>query len=509
MSARAASRRAPKASPAAVEATPTRLLPALDELADPRGPFLIPLLLLLIARIVTWYLIPVSAEDAYITYRFARNFAVGNGLVYNPGTHVFGFTSIPWTLWSALGIWLVHDPVPWTRAWTVLADVSTLVLMGHMLKRHASSRAAWCFTFFFACWPYFSAVAVSGMESSVFLASIVWAAALIGARNPAAGPALALVALMRPEGVAAALVLSLWARWRDRLIAAGIVIAALAAIWAYYGTIVPQSLTAKRETYGIGGPWTGRYWWEWIVPIVFARFPATGETSALVAFVILAGPAFALGLAALWRERRTPLAAAVAGGLVVWGGYTALGVTYFWWYFLVPFVAVTAAVTVGLPRLLNGRIVLISAALFVVSFWSAAQQLYRGRAREESVKFGAVASFLTDHARRGDSVMLEPIGIIGYFCPLRVIDEVGLVSPEVARRRQQGPGWYTDIVRKERPNWLVLRNRTLRTGAAFAGQGMPFRDAADRAALLRAYEPAGFGDEKGDDAALIVLRRHN
>ena len=40
-------------------------------------------------------------------------------------------------------------------------------------KRGRSPRAAaWCFAFFFALWPYFSAVAVSGMETSVMLALI-------------------------------------------------------------------------------------------------------------------------------------------------------------------------------------------------------------------------------------------------------------------------------------------------------------------------------------------------
>jgi hypothetical protein len=38
--------------------------------------------------------------------------------------------------------------------------------------------AAWCFAGFFALWPYFSAVTVSGMESPLMLALIALGAAL-------------------------------------------------------------------------------------------------------------------------------------------------------------------------------------------------------------------------------------------------------------------------------------------------------------------------------------------
>src|SRR5437773_10059086 len=85
--------------------------------------------------------------------------------------------------------------------------------------------------------------------------------------------------------------------------------------------------------------------------------------------------------------------------------------------------------------------------------------------------FGTMAGELRDRCRPGDTVLLEPIGMIGFACPVIVIDETGLVSPEVARRRLEGPGWYTDVVAARRPKWLLVRRGVLESQNAFAGTG--------------------------------------
>lgn len=100
------------ASATAPAATPSTALPWLDV----RGPFLVPALLLLATRLWMARLIPVAAEDAYITFRYSWNFAHGLGAVFNPGERVFGFTSAPWMAWVALGLRLGQDPVLWTRS---------------------------------------------------------------------------------------------------------------------------------------------------------------------------------------------------------------------------------------------------------------------------------------------------------------------------------------------------------------------------------------------------------
>src|SRR5438552_16124392 len=45
-----------------------------------------------------------TSDDAYISFRYARNLVDGLGLVYNAGERVEGYSNFLWTLWSALGL---------------------------------------------------------------------------------------------------------------------------------------------------------------------------------------------------------------------------------------------------------------------------------------------------------------------------------------------------------------------------------------------------------------------
>jgi hypothetical protein len=483
------------------------MFPSLAKLTDPRAPYLIPLLLLLATRIAAWIAIGGGAEDAYITYRYAHHLAAGNGLVYNPGERVMGFSSPLWTVWNAVGFWVVHDPLLWSRATSLAADVVTLLALGRLLAGTCSSAAAWCFGAFFAAWPYYPAVAVSGMESSLMLAWIALGAAAIATDSPLGGPVLGALALTRPEGLVSAAVLAWGLPWRRRAVALGIAALGFIALWLAFGTVVPQSLTAKASIYGAPGPWAGRYWWDWLLPFALGHRSRVGDTALLTLLSVVLAPAAVLGARELWRVRRSALALAAAAALVVWLGYAAIGVGYFWWYLGVPLAGCALLAAAGFPKISRGPALYVSAALAIAGAWGPAYSLYEGRWREERATFGNAASYLSTHARPGEKVFLEPIGLIGYQAPLRVIDEIGLVSPQVAARRRQGPGWYADIVAAERPDWLVLRYAVMRTGEAFAGAGAPFRSGAERDSTLARYELAARNEENVRDATLMILHR--
>ena len=477
------------------------------ELFTPREPWLLPLLVMVVARVLLWGQIPYAGEDAYITFRYAKQLAGGNGLVFNPGERVFGFSSPLWTLWVALGHVVDANPVIWTRVTTLATDAVAVILMAGLLRRHASAAAAWCFALFYAGWPYVAAVGLSGMENSTLFTAIVVAAVLAERRHPLAGPALAAVALLRPEGLAAAALLALIAGWRDRAVALALVTLAVAGLALYFGTAIPQSVTAKSQLYGTPGPWAGRFWWEWVTPLLLGRFAVVTEGLHVFLLSVVFTPALVAGAQALWPIRRTALAVAIAACLTVYLGYALLGVAYFWWYLIVPLGGLAALAAVGLPRIVRGRGVYAALAVFIAGMWSLAVHLYIGRAQNEYYGFGATANYLLRNGRPGQQVMLEPIGMVGYSVPMTVVDEVGLVTPEVARRRLAGPGWYTDIVAARRPEWLVLRRGVLLGGRAFAGVGAPFRNADERNALLQRYGVATVIDTTSGDQALVVLRR--
>jgi len=479
----------------------------LRDILDPAAPFLVPLLLLLVGRWVFWIYLPFASEDAYITFRYARNLVGGMGPVYNPGERVMGFTSAPWMLWNAAGYALLKDPVLWSRIWTLLGDATTLLVMGALLRSGASLASAWCFNFFFATWPFIAAVGTSGMENSPMFTLIALGGALAARSSRASGPVLALLALWRPEGLASAAVLALGARWRDRAIAAALALAGLAALALFYGSPLPQSLFAKSRIYGLAGPWAGRHWWEWLSPFTLGRWPIASEANNMLPLTVVFAPALVAGAARVWRARRSALALAIAGSLVVWLGYSFLGVAYFYWYMVVPMAGLAALAAVGLPRIVRGPSLYVSLGLFVVGMWTLAPVLYLGRAKAEYFSFGVVAQYLLSHARPGQKVMLEPIGLIGYHNPLRIVDEIGLVSPSVAKRRLEGPGWYADLAERERPEWLVVRRTFLRSGEVWAGAGAPFRSAAERDTVMGRYQTVSGTDEEAGDLSLAVLRR--
>jgi hypothetical protein len=462
--------------------------PPLARLVEPRGPYFAPLVALLATRALAAFTIPLASEDAYITFRYARSLASGAGLVFNPGERVMGFTSPLWTLWSALGIAWFGDPLIWVRATAIAADAVALVVVTRMLERHVDRAGAWAFAVPFAIWPFMPALAVSGMETGVMVAFAALAAALAAGRSAWSGPALAGLALLRPEGAAMAAVVALWARGRDRLAALALAAAGWGALALYFGSPIPQSLRSKAAIYGTPGPWAGRLWWDWLSPLPLGRWPELLDFAAMFPLTVVIAPAFVLGVRALYRDRPAPLTAFAAALAAVWAGYAILGVAYFWWYAVVPLVATVTVAAAGLPAMGHRRAVWLSAGLFVLGSWTTLPTLYIGRARAEARTFAQAADWLRRNAAPGDRVLLEPIGMIGWWAPVEVIDEVGLVSPDLAARRMRGPGWYADVVGERRPTWLVVRPVVFSSGSAFAGAGAPFRSATERDRVLAAYD---------------------
>jgi len=67
--------------------------------------------------------------------------------------------------------------------------------------------------------------------------------------------------------------------------------------------------------------------------------------------------------------------------------------------------------------------------------------------------------WLHDHARTThDTVMLEPLGYIGYYSGLKMLDYPGLASKEmVEARKRLGPAKENFVYLQLKPDWLVLR----------------------------------------------------
>jgi hypothetical protein len=328
-------------------------------------------------------------------------------------------------------------------------------------------------------------------------------------RHAAAGVALGLLAVFRPEGVLAAGVLALWATRRERLVALGIVAAGYGALALYYGSPVPQSVRAKAIVYGAPGPWHSLPWWDWALPFpLTGSLATTSEGKGLILFSLVAAPAAVAGSIALWKQRASALAGAASAAVAVWLSYIVVGASYFFWYLATPVFAWMALVAVGLPRIAAGRWVRVAGLLALAATWASEPRLYISRSISEQGLFSGAGDYLAQNAAPGAKVLLEPLGTIGWRArALKLIDEVGLVAPAVAERRARGAGWYADVLASERPDWLVVRAGLLSHGSAFAGAGAPFRSQAEQQSALSAYRVAAMGDSVAGDQNLVILQR--
>ena len=157
---------------------------------------------------VSWFL----TDDAFISFRYARNLLNGHGLVFNVGERVEGYSNFLWVLELA-AVWRVLDipperAAPWLSA---LFTAGTLALMLWWIARLPRLRmrglVSWmalalvCGSATFAVWT-----SAGGLETRQLTFFIVLAVACLSLyRNRrwgllAASVSLALASLTRPEG---------------------------------------------------------------------------------------------------------------------------------------------------------------------------------------------------------------------------------------------------------------------------------------------------------------------
>ncbi len=174
-------------------------------------------------------------------------------------------------------------------------------------------------------------------------------------------------------------------------------------------------------------------------------------------------------------------------------------------------VAILLAVFLGLASSGVLRWTLARMALFLLLAWpGAAERVVRLQTHDAAIFTGVGETLRDDAAGRPSSVMLEPIGIVGYVSGMRVIDEVGLVTPWVAQERALGDGWYARVMQRDRPDYLVIRRDWLAGGVPWAGAGAPFASRPQADSALAGYEVLRLraGQWLPDGAArLLILRR--
>ena len=174
-----------------------------------------------------------------------------------------------------------------------------------------------------------------------------------------------------------------------------------------------------------------------------------------------------------WWRQDGLLFAPLLGIAIHYSAMALSKVFLFGWYFVPPtpiyyLVALTGWALLlerlrpGLTAQANARQVLAgtvvaSVALSVAVVPRVLATLREGQRVEESVRI-PIGLWLHEHAAPTDRVMLEPIGYIGYYSHLPVIDVIALVSPEVLDCYSPVfPSPRHELWHRFQPEWLLLR----------------------------------------------------
>ena len=193
-------------------------------------------------------------DDAWISFRYAAHLATGDGLVFNPGERVQGFTNPLYTLLLALGAAVGID-IPRAALGVGFAGAVAAAAALVCVRRGAlAATIGAAFALALLLLPEFLLNSVSGMETALFCGLLTWSfVAWMRGWWRAAGTLQGLLLITRPDAVFWIAPGLLWLLWRNRpaFVRQLIPLAAIAGAWflfawIYYGSPIPHSIAAKR-----------------------------------------------------------------------------------------------------------------------------------------------------------------------------------------------------------------------------------------------------------------------
>lgn len=400
-------------------------------------------------------------EDAYISFRYARNLLNRDGLVFNPGERVEGITNLLWTLALAAGSWASGLSLP-TVALTLGALCGALTLLVAYrwccvelcvvgIPQRVASYAALIPPLLITLAAGFVPYSVSGLETPLFtllITSGLYALSRAGSLHwCAVGSALlGAAALTRPDGLLflafgiVACAIQLRSGGITRMAAVtlpGAAIVLSATLWRlwYYGSPVPNTFFAKAGGYTVMERWgypylmdaaqTNWFYGAFLLALVGAllnrkfltrNLAAFAVVPAWCAYVVYVGgdymPAsrFFIPLLPVLYVLAIPGAALVHRMLLARTSFSAHGKLAF---AILPILAFSAAFAAPLPGQLQAEID------------HKAQNTRFAEYRK------SVATWI--NSQNPDAlVAANAVGVLGYYADARIVDMLGLNDAHIA-----------------------------------------------------------------------------
>jgi hypothetical protein len=244
--------------------------------------------LVLLLRIYEYNMPYVLMDDAYISFRYARNLAAGLGLVFNPGERVEGYTNFLWVLILAFCQYLGFGIVTASKILAGGATFGTLVVIYFLARRLFSGYRYEIILLAFPLLVYSSQgtqarYVVSGMETALFTFLVTFSVLMLFSNRLSwlAGFGFALAAMTRPEGVmyfSIAIIVKgiLWffpsfeGRNRKGLVASVIAFLSIYGVYflwrySYFGFLLPNTYYAKASGFQLTRIIRG---WEYLLEVV-------------------------------------------------------------------------------------------------------------------------------------------------------------------------------------------------------------------------------------------------
>ncbi len=451
-------------------------------------------LLVVAALLLGMALHPLAVDDAFITYRFARNLAAGNGFTYNVGRPILSTTAPLYALILSVAAFLGFEPPAFANGLSAVALCVAAVILLALGTRERSPGVGALAALLFITYPLLWLGL--GLETALFLALALGSIlAYRGGRLYLAAALLALTTLTRPDGLILTAVIAIDCAWRrlprkasgervkllsdlgSLLGAAGVYAAITLPLLAWltwqFGSPLPATLGAKvaQSELGVTGFYTGTTYLQGLGILARARL---AQNPLYLLFI----PAVAAGLGVMWR-RGPWVCLIVAWGAAHLAGYALLGVTPYYWYYapLVPALVCSAALGVvesmrwALAKLGNwGAAIgmLWIAGMLVALLWSdvAMVQALDGPVpppgdpvskvlpEAKTGVYEQAGRWLHDHTPADALVGVTEVGIMGYYSGRPMIDFLGLLEPDVSSALGRGDLYWALL--RYQPDYLAL-----------------------------------------------------
>jgi hypothetical protein len=455
------------------------------------------------ARIAFHLLTGFVADDAFITFRYARNIAEGYGFVYNLGEPVLGTSTPLFTLILALFAMMRLPMIQSALIVSLVSSGLTAVILYRLALSLRFTSMSLIPPLVYILWPRSLVCDSSGMETAFFTMLITAAFYYQHKRLEFYALGMATLATAaRPEGgllLLLLLAINLYHRrefWlRYFAIPAALLGPWCAFAWYYFGSPIPNSIPAKLALYSRFG--TGSILDNLVYLLAWHNL-----FGWVVMLAAIAG--------AWWLNKKQNYGKLVIVWLLAMICFFTFSRTrLFFWYVGPLYPVYLLLASAALPMLLSRvsesttawlkdrsatvtAVVCVVLGLILLAGSYRPVTYYRQYQKALSAMHQQIGFYLFAHSYPQALVAAEDIGYMGYYSERRILDRDGLVSPQVHSYNRRGA--YRDAVLDNAPDYVVT------------AKSSPISGFVSDSVFLRQYEmEAEFGS--GEWSYVLYSRR--